>query len=256
MLQTRKLGKLPRGYNHKIPHMSAILAASKARVVLPPTINYAPANVNNFGMMLNDQLGDCTCAAFYHALQIWSLATKKPELTESDNSVLALYEQAAGYNPNDPSTDQGANEQAILEYVLKTGAPMDGNNRHQISAFYEIDPRNTTDVKQTIYECGLSYIGFMVPANIMPQDAPPPALWQYVPGQQILGGHAIILTGYDANGVDLISWGEKYKMTWQFFHAYTEESYGLVDKEWMYTTGKTPLGLTLPQLEQMMSSLH
>src|SRR6185295_9106149 len=153
-------------------------------------------------------------------------------LTEPDSCVLALYEQAAGYNPNDPSTDQGANEQSILQYLLNTGAPMADNSRHQISAFYEIDPRNSTDVKQTIYECGLSYIGFIVPANIMPAGSPPPYLWQYVPHQRQLGGHAVILTGYDAQGVDVISWGEKYKMTWQFFHAYCEESYGLVDKEW------------------------
>jgi hypothetical protein len=26
------------------------------------------------GEMLNGQLGDCTCAAYYHALQVWSTA--------------------------------------------------------------------------------------------------------------------------------------------------------------------------------------
>lgn len=227
---------------------------TKQPVVVPSTINYAPTNIIDWGMFLNDQLGDCTCAAFYHALQIWSLGAKRPEMTESDSSVLSLYEKATGYNPDDPSTDQGGVEQNVLTYVLHSGAPVDGGSVHKISAFYEVDPRNTSDVKQTIYECGLAYIGFDVPQNLMPENGETPSLWTVEPGQQIIGGHAIILTGYDSQGLDLISWGAKYRMTWAFFAKYVDEVYAIVDPEWIKATGQTPCGMTLAQLEQLMRS--
>jgi hypothetical protein len=229
--------------------------AAKHVPAFPASINYAPANVVDWGMFLNDQLGDCTCAAFYHALQIWSLGSNKPELTESDASVLALYEKATGYNPADPSTDQGGVEQNVLTYTLKSGAPMDGGQVHKISAFYEVDPRNTSDVKQTIFECGLAYIGFDVPQNLMPDDGETPSIWTVEPDQEIIGGHAIILTGYDSQGLDLISWGAKYRMTWEFFATYVDEVYGIADPEWIKATGQTPCGLTLQQLEQLMQAL-
>jgi hypothetical protein len=254
-MKNKLFGRRPRGFNHKIPHMSAMLLGSDNSVFVPPSINYAPDTVSNFGMMLNDQLGDCTCAAVYHSIQIWSLNAQGSMLTEPDNDVLSLYEQACGYSPADPSTDQGGVEQSVLSYLLNNGAPMSSGAPHKISAFYEVDPRNTKDVKQTIYECGVAYIGIDVPANIMPDDGMPPQLWQVVPNQEIIGGHAIALTGYNATGPFLISWGQKFQMTWDFFNQYTDEVYGIVDSEWIAKTGKTPCGMTLVQLEQMMQSM-
>ena len=61
----RKLGRTPRTFNPRVPHMSALLAG-KALVAPPASIDHSKGMPGAFGMMLNDQLGDCTCAALDH----------------------------------------------------------------------------------------------------------------------------------------------------------------------------------------------
>ncbi len=62
--------------------------------VLPPapsSRDWTPA-VSAWGMMLNDNLGDCTIAALGHAIQVWS-ANRYREITLPDTAILAAYEQ-------------------------------------------------------------------------------------------------------------------------------------------------------------------
>ena len=247
-----KLGKLPRTFNPKIPHMSALLSAYTLPP-LPASVDWTKG-ITDFGMMLNDQLGCCTIAAYYHALQIWSTNTIT-EQTESDNCVLQLYEQADGYNPNNPSTDQGGVEQNVLSYLLNTGAPLNNGQRDKILAFIEVDPRNINDIKRTIYDCGVCYIGFEVPSNILDQGEPP-AVWNVDPNDaQIEGGHAVVACGFSDIGIQIISWGKVYTMTYEFFSRYTDEAYAIADQFWIDSTGKTPLGMDLQQLEYLMHAI-
>ena len=249
----RLLGRQPRIFNPRVPHMSAILGAMD--LPAPPDSIDWTKGVQDFGMMLNDQLGCCTCAAVYHARQIWTL-NSSTEITEPDSDVLALYEQACGYNPNTPTTDNGGVEQNVLSYLLNTGAPVGTTGqRNKILAFIEVDPRNIQDVKRTIADCGVAYIGFQVPSNIMPSDGEPPKVWDYRPFTTCEGGHAIVCVGYDANYVTVISWGEVYKMTWRFFSHYVDEVYAIADPSWFNSTGQTPLNMTIQQLETLMQAI-
>jgi hypothetical protein len=258
MPKTRKLGRLPRSYDPRIPHMSALLAG-RTLPPLPPSKDYSAGMPAELGMMLNDQLGDCTCAAVYHARQVWTfnaLGAAKMN-TEPDKDVLKLYERACGYRPNDPASDRGGNEQHVLAYWLRHGAPLGtGTTVDKIVAFVEVDPRITDDVKRTIAECGVAYIGFNVPQNIVPPGGDPPKVWTVDPGNpQIVGGHAVVLTGYDNHGAGLISWGEKYTMTWDFFAKYVDEVYAIADNAWVTAKKTTPAGLTMAQLVDQMRGL-
>ena len=84
-----------------------LIAAAQAAATIPNSIDLLTGMSTNFGVMLNDRLGDCTCAAVYHARQVWSFNAGGKEITEVDHDVLELYEQACGYNPDVPSSDQG-----------------------------------------------------------------------------------------------------------------------------------------------------
>ncbi len=252
-----KLGRLHRGYNPRIPHMSA-LTAGQVLPPPPPSVDYTTKLPTNLGMMLNDTLGDCTCAAVYHAIQVWSGNAQGDLLTEPDADVKKLYVLACGYDPNQPGEGPGGNEQTVLTYVLKTGAPFgaNGSSKHKIAAFVEVDPRNTDDVKRAIVDCGVAYIGFNVPAFLMPPGEPPPAVWDVQStGTNIVGGHAVVLAGYTADGARVISWGQYYTMTWAFFAAYVDEVYAIADPLWIANGGKTPGGLSLADLEAQMQAL-
>lgn len=252
-----KLGRLHRTYDSRVPHMSALLAG-QTLTPPPPAVDYTKGMPANLGMMLNDTLGDCTCAAVYHAIQVWSYNADKKMVTQPDSDVEKLYIQACGYNPRVPGEGPGGNEQHVLTYLLKTGAPIgpQGAARHKITAFVEVDPRNTDDVKRAISDCGLAYIGFNVPQSVQPPGSPPPSVWKYVPGESnIIGGHAVVLAGYDAKGARVISWGQYYTMTWEFFAHFVDEVYAIADSEWIEGGGKTPGGLTIAELEAQMKAL-
>ena len=253
-----KLGRLHRTYDPRIPHMSA-LVAGQALPPPPASCDYTKGMPANLGIMMNDTLGDCTCAAVYHAIQVWSFNAKKGDImTEPDSDVEKLYILACGYNPRVPGEGPGGNEQHVLSYLLKHGAPIGakGQTVHKISAFVEVDPRNTDDVKRTINDCGVAYIGFNVPQYIVPANGPPPSTWSVeTTHTNIVGGHAVVLAGYDTNGARVISWGQYYTMTWGFFAKYVDEVYAIADQTWIEGGGKTPGGLTLAELEQQMKAL-
>jgi hypothetical protein len=254
-----KLGRLPRAYNPSIPHMSALLAGM---TLAPPpaAVDYTLGMPADLGMMKNDSLGDCTCAAWGHAVQVWSFNGHPPMQTPSDADIETLYERACNFDPSQTQpdgsnpTDQGGVEQDVLTYLLNTG--LDGN---RLAAFVEVDPRNLDDVKRSLYQCGVVYIGFNVPAYIVPPDVPPLSTWDWEPtgDQTIVGGHAVVLTGYDsaAKRFKARSWGVSYDMTEAFFAQFVDEVYALADAQWITLGGISVAGLTLPQLEDLMTAL-
>jgi hypothetical protein len=255
--RTYKLGRLLRTYDPRVPHMSALLAG---QTLTPPpaSADYTKGMPSNLGMMLNDQLGDCTCAAVYHAMQVWSYNAGGTLVTQPDGDVQKLYILACGYNPRIPGEGPGGNEQHVLTYLLQKGAPIgpQGADRHKIAAFVEVDPRNTDDVKRTINDCGVAYIGFNVPESMDPATMVPPAVWTYDPQKaKPVGGHAVVLAGYDGQGARVISWGQYYTMTWEFFAHFVDEVYAIADSEWIDAKGTSPGGLTLDELEAQMQAL-
>ena len=251
-----RYGRLPRKRSPRVAHYSALVAGQKLPAP-PAAIDYTSVLPASLGMFHNDSLGDCTCAAIYHAFQVWSANAQGTIDTEPDDDAMLLYEQACGYVQGQGNTDQGGVEQDVLSYVLLSGAPTgpDGSGRHQIAAFVEIDPRNFDDVKLSIAEGGLVYLGFDVP-DYLPSSAD--NVWDVQPGANynIVGGHAVIAAGYNADGLTVISWGAKYRMTWAFWSKFVDESYLLADAEWIKASGASPAGMTLAQLEAQMSALR
>ncbi len=261
-----KLGRLPRRHDPRIPLLSTLVAEKHHHhhhhPVLPPpappqpppaSVDYiTPCDTNAFGMMGNDSLGDCTCAAIGHARQIWTGNASPPMQTDSDRDIIWLYSHACGYVEGDPSTDQGGDEQSVLTYVLNNGLPTD-NGFDKLSAFVEVDVANLDEIKNTIVDCGVCYIGFNVPDYAMNEVG---QLWDVRPGTpKYIGGHAVVLAAYDAVGPTCITWGAPQKMTWAFFSAFTDEAYALADVDWISNTGSTPGGLTLAELEAAMTAL-
>jgi len=252
-----KFGRKPRRYDPRVPHLSSLLAGRRRLLAPPPpSVDYiSPLACSSFGMMGNDRLGDCTCAALGHARQIWTGNANPPMQTVSDASVIALYQGACGYNPSDPNSDQGGDEQSVLTYAMLKGLPLDGGGADQLIAFVEVDPSNIADVKATIADCGVCYIGFNVPDYAMSTVG---QLWDVQAGSnpKIVGGHAVILSAYDDVGPTCITWGARQKMTWGFFEHFTDEAYALASHDWIASTGKCPAGLSITDLESAMQALR
>src|SRR5437899_611984 len=108
---TRKLGKLSARRDPRTLRLMDYVSH------LPP----APVScdltskMTDIGMMLNDSLGDCTCATVGHIIQQWTAENGK-QIIVPDSEILALYEKVGGYVPGQDSTDNGATALDVLNY--------------------------------------------------------------------------------------------------------------------------------------------
>jgi len=254
------LGRLSRGHDARVPHLSALIAGQRPPPP-PPAIDYTRIGIEQMpaelGAMLTDRLAIATCAAYYHAVQVWSFNAKNGDIDfEPDSNVERLYIEACGYEPQAGDAGPGGTAQAVLTYLVQAGAPTGfrGQHRRPVLAFVEVDPRNIDDVKRTIADCGLAYVGLKVPASLA---ADPPLVWDVRRDDtRIVGGHAVVLAGYDARGAKVISWGRQYMMTWRFFAEYVDEVYAIADPDWIDAGGGTPGGLSIAELQALMRPLR
>jgi hypothetical protein len=211
----------------------------------PPGVSYSKGLLS-WGQMLNDQLGDCTCAGIGHGCQVWGLNSTGKMPAIPDSAVLQAYEQWCGYSPSDPSTDQGG----ICLNVLKDFKAQ-GFSGDTLTAFASVLPANEVHVKQAIYLFTGLYIGMDVPQYIMPDSGNVPGLWDVNPNADntIIGGHCVYVLGYNAVGPLFISWGGLYRMTWKYWSSFVDEAYALISKNYLNAKGLAPSGFSLDALE-------
>jgi hypothetical protein len=210
----------------------------------------------NWGMMGNDQIGDCTCAAAGHLIMEWTANAKKKMITPTDKQIIAAYSAITGYNPVTGANDNGAQEIDVLNYWRQTGIAND-----KIGAYVALEPSNHTHVMDAVYMFEGCYIGLALPtsAQAQTQNHQP---WSVPPGGPTgdgkpgsWGGHAVPVVIYDTRGLTVVTWGALQVMTWSFWEAYCDEAYAIISND--YLTGKkaTPAGFSLQQLQADLADL-
>lgn len=242
--RTLKLGKKPARFDKRTLKLENYLSPS---LTPPHKLNWQN-KVSNWGMMLNDQLGDCTCAAAGHMIMNWT-ANAGVLVTPSDNQILSAYEAVGGYKPNDPSTDNGAVELDVLKYWQKNGIA-----GHKIGAFVSIYPKNIQHLKIASWLFGGVYTGAILKQADM--DAVQNGKnWTYSKGQSI-GGHAIPALGYDSNGFQFITWGAVQTASYEWVYNQLEEAYAIVSADWINNVGNSPSGFNVKQLISDLKSVQ
>jgi len=237
-----KLGKHAPVYDRRTPRFANYI--DSAIIDNPPATLDFSAKLSNLGMMLNDTLGDCTCAAVGHMIQTWT-ANAGTQVILPDADIETLYEKSCGYVPGDPSTDQGGVEVAVLRYWRDSGI-FPG---HTLAGWCNVSAGNHTQMKQALQLFGAIYIGVDLPLTAQSQSE-----WSVVsttgdgaPGSW--GGHAVPIVGYDADTVTVITWGQLLKATWGFLDAYCDEAHGPLSANWIEKDGKTPDGFYWTKLK-------
>jgi hypothetical protein len=237
----------------------ALLMASYVAPSLPPPPPSADltTKVSAWGMMENDQIGDCTCAAAGHLLMEWTANAGKKMVTPSDKQIVAAYSAITGYNPTTGANDNGAVEVDVLNYWRQTGIA-----GHKIGAFVSLERSNHNHIMDAVYIFQGCYIGMQLPisAQAQVQNHQP---WSVPPGGPTgdgkpgsWGGHAVPAVAYDARGVTVVTWGALQMMTWSFWEVYCDEAYAILSKD--YLTGKktTPHGFSVAQLNADLHDLQ
>ena len=234
MSDQQKLGKTAARHDRRTLRLASYLGTK-----LPP----APlqqdwaGKVKNWPMMLNDNIGDCTCAAAGHMIEQWTTYAKTAPVVPTDPEILAAYERIGGYVQGDDSTDNGCNMLDVLKAWRNSGIA-----GRKIEGFIGLERRNHQEVMDGVHLFGNLYIGVNLPASAqdekvwyVPQGGP---VGPGTPGSW--GGHCIPIVEYDTRGLTCITWGAPLRMTWQFYDTYCDESYAVLSTDWFDNTGMSP----------------
>jgi hypothetical protein len=235
-----RLGKKPAVFDSRTLRFGAYLSAQLPPP--PPSVNYGSA-VPSWPMYLNDQYGDCTCAAAAHMIQNWTANAGK-EISPTDQDVLKFYEHFTT-----PGPENGCNMLSVLKYWRSTGLAKD-----KITAFAQVENKNTIQAQDAVNLFGSLYIGVELPdfavnsANTLevPWVVPPQGpTGDAAPNPQ--NGHCIPAVAYDQRNLYVVTWGALKSMSWQFYATYADEGYAVLSPDFL-KGGKAPAGFDLAQL--------
>ena len=222
----------------------------------PPDQVDLTSKINSWGMMENDQLGDCTCAAAGHLIMEWTANAGKKTVTPTDKQIVAAYSAITGYNPATGANDNGAVEIDVLNYWRQSGIA-----GHKIGAYVALEPSNHIHIMDSVYIFEGCYIGLQLPVsaqaqvqNHQPWSVPPggptgdgkPGSW---------GGHAVPVVAYDQRGVTVVTWGALQTMTWSFWEAYCDEAYAILSPDYLNKKKQSPAGFNMQQLQADLADL-
>lgn len=243
---TYKLGRLPND-----PAKPRLRLALKDGAPPPPAAIDWHSGVASWGMLGNDAYGDCVFAANGHIVEQQTALGGGLETVVTTDETLAEYSRVTGFSPADPATDQGAMVQDGLNDLRKAGLA-----GRTIAAFAEVSPHDLVTVQSAVADLGAVSIGINLPASAMSQfHAGQP--WDAVANDGgILGGHCVLLVGYDAAHLYVVTWGKVQPMTHAFWNAYVEECWPIVDRDWVSAlSGLDPARVDLATLGEEFAAL-
>jgi hypothetical protein len=241
-----KLGKLAVRHDPRTLMLASYVTAA---LPTPPASFDLTSKVPSWGMMDNDQIGDCTCAAAGHLIMEWTANAKGKMARPIDKQIVAAYSAITGYNPATGANDNGAVELDVLNYWRQSGI-----GGHKIRSYMALEPSNHMHIMDSVYIFGGCYIGLQLPRSAQaqvrehqPWSVPPQGkTGDGAPGSW--GGHAVPVVAYDARGVTVITWGAPQIMTWSFWEAYCEEAYAILSPDFLTAKNANPQGFNLQQL--------
>jgi hypothetical protein len=200
----------------------------------------------------NDRYGDCVWAMIGHLIEAFTTYSTGRTVEVSEQVLLDAYSAVTGFNPNDPSTDQGTVIQDALGYWQKTGIA-----GHKILAYAEVDVRNQSNVDAAINVFGALCLGVNLPNSAMDQfNAGQP--WTLVrPDGGIDGGHAVPVGYYShpAGRTKVVTWARVQDVADAWWAKYVEEAWVVVAPEWLDATGHNPEGIDLYGLGEDFAAL-
>ena len=204
-------------------------------------------------------VGNCTCAAPCHGIDIWTAGGESPVVVTADQA-LRLYCLSCGYVIGDESTDQGGDELTVLDYIQTHG--IDGNGLHQIAGSASGDATNVQGIREASYLTGGAEFCLELPNAYVNPFPGPDAVWDvgtgadYTPNDQ--QGHCVHHRGaYTSNGPNgqpaygLTTWGTPVWFTTRAAAFYCATAQGgsvnyALTKEWIAkANGMAPNAMNL-----------
>ncbi len=189
----------------------------------PPSVDYSPKAMpvlrNIYG---NDQLGDCVIAGGYHIVGV-ETGNASRLFTATGLQIVKDYSAISGYDPNDPSTDAGCNEEDALAYWQKHGFA----DNTKILGWLAVDATDQAEVQAAMFLFENLMFGVEMPdAWVNPFPSGDGFTWDIAGTPDPQNGHCFIGYGYDPHGVKIDSWGLFGTVTWPAVAQYASRGAG------------------------------
>jgi hypothetical protein len=207
----------------------------------------------------NDAYGDCVFAEEAHFVGI-ATGNAGTLYSYSRAQTLALYTAVTGFNPDIPSTDQGGDPIATMNYLC-THPYADGT---ELVGYAEVDVTNIPEVMFALEAFGNLKLWLGLPDSyINPFPSKNGFVWDQAP-PNANNGHCIGSSGYNSTnvaivgangqGVQVMTWGLIGTITWRALAALCSDSGGggaavRITPDWIIKASqKTPTGFNYSNL--------
>ena len=206
----------------------------------PPASMPVP-DVSTWGMLGNDQYGDCGVAGLEHLLEAAAADAGDKETFASDQQAVAYYLKYTG------GQDSGVVLSAYLTYVRAHGY-----YGKTVKAFAPVSVHDVPTLQSAIYLYDAVYTGIAVTQAMMDafgQGQP----WTLAMAQgEPIGGHCIPLVGYDGKTLTAVTWGGIQEIEYAAWHAMSSEAWAVIPGELAKGDGH---GVNLAALEADLDKL-
>ena len=207
----------------------------------------------------NDEYGDCVEAEDSHFIAVMT-GNAGTLFAYSKQQTLAAYSALTGFNASDPSTDQGTDPIADLNYYVQNPYA-DGT---KLAGYLQVDATNQQEVMFALFAFGNlklwlalpdSYINPIPSANgfVWDVDSPDPSNGHCI-GSCGYNSTNVAVVGANSQGVQIMTWGLIGTLTWKALAALCVASAGggaavRVTPDWLNkAVGKTPSGFAWDDL--------
>jgi hypothetical protein len=243
-----KLGKAPPTYDKRDLQLAQFRTAKTPKH--PATFGHEKA-VKQWGMLGNDNWGDCVFAGAAHETMLWNAEVKR-SVKFTDGAVLGDYSAVTGFDPHDRSTDEGTVVRDALNYRRHLGVRDADGERHKLGAYVSLEPGDYDQLLEAAYLFSAVGIGFEFPESAWDQfDAE--ETWTVVPGAQIEGGHYVPIVAR-RHTLLCVTWGRVQRMSKKFYEKFCDEAWALLSPEFL-ADGKSPEGYDLAVLRADLTAL-
>lgn len=183
-------------------------------------------------MLGNDQWGDCVKVGQANELMRLERLEQRRTLPINTDVVVSAYKaQTGAQSPGDPH-DTGLIMLDNLRLWRTQGFTVK-TRPYKIAAFGELEPDEPNQLRAAVFLLHGIQFGFALPraAQRMTQTG----VWDvngesdpdFKPGSW--GGHCVYCKAYDENTFEVITWGQKVKVTDAFVKRYCDEAWAVVD---------------------------
>lgn len=204
-------------------------------------------------MMGNDQWGDCVIVG--EANQIFRLERVEQRRTIKllDEHVIERYKKLTGaQNPGDPN-DTGLVVLESMRNWRNEGFQV-GNRTYTIAAYGELEPQDEKQLRMAAYVFHGIHFGFWLPVaaqrmgNVWDYNGQTGPEWK--PGSW--GGHLVFGKAYDQDSFEVITWGQKVRVTNAFIERYCDEAWAVVDN---FNSWKVKQTIDVESLRKRLSEI-